>query len=507
MKLFKLTTILLLTASFLFSSCGEDYITVDPTDVATGDQIDKLAKDNPEKLKIIIDPLLAGIYNYLNQYNTQGSTKTVHNDFGLMSIFHLGDVMNDDLAFHVQGSGWFTYDYQLDYRAEQYTRTYQYWNFFYTIINKANTVISKIPADVTDADIKAIKGQVLALRGMSYYYLINMYQQTYSSLSDPSKALGVPLIYTTAEGQSRLNRVPVKEVYEQLEKDLLNAIDLLAGYQRPSKTNINKEVAQILLSRAYLTEEKWAEAASMAHEARINSTAQLMSASEVAKDGFNNISNKEWMWGADITAETSTKFASLFSFICTFDAGYGGAVGQYRKIDAKLYSNFSSSDARLALFKSPNAIVDANSSDVTVKCPAYTNLKFKKVTGWEADYVFMRLSEAYLTEAEALAHQGKNADAAQVLKELMANRDPSWNQSSVTVDDVYTQRRLELWGEGFSFFDHLRLKKDIVRNYQGSNHWSGGLFNVTAGDWKLLYQVPRRELQENEQIKSEDQNP
>ena len=159
MKLFKLTTILLLTASFLFSSCGEDYITVDPTDVATGDQIDKLAKDNPEKLKIIIDPLLAGIYNYLNQYNTQGSTKTVHNDFGLMSIFHLGDVMNDDLAFHVQGSGWFTYDYQLDYRAEQYTRTYQYWNFFYTIINKANTVISKIPADVTDADIKAIKNE------------------------------------------------------------------------------------------------------------------------------------------------------------------------------------------------------------------------------------------------------------------------------------------------------------------------------------------------------------
>lgn len=39
--------------------------------------------------------------------------------------------------------------------------------------------------------------------------------------------------------------------------------------------------------------------------------------------------------------------------------------------------------------------------------PDYTNLKFKKVAGWEADYVFMRLSEAYLTEAEALAHLNK----------------------------------------------------------------------------------------------------
>ena len=89
----------------------------------------------------------------------------------------------------------------------------------------------------------------------------------------------------------------------------------------------------------------------------------------------------------------------------------------------------------------------------------------------------------------------------------MVNRDPSWSKSSVTVDDVYTQRRLELWGEGFSFFDHLRLKKDIVRNYEGSNHWVGGRKNGSAGDWLLIYQIPRTELQENDMITEEDQNP
>ena len=232
-----------------------------------------------------------------------------------------------------------------------------------------------------------------------------------------------------------------------------------------------------------------------------------MSSIEVARDGFNDINNKEWMWGADITAETTTMFASFFSFMCTFDAGYGGSVGQYRKIDARLYESFTPTDARLAQFKSPDAVVNPESTDITIKCPAYTNFKFKKVTGWEADYVFMRLSEAYLTEAEALAHQNKNGEAAEVLKELMVNRDPSWSKSSVTVDDVYTQRRLELWGEGFSFFDHLRLKKDIVRNYEGSNHWVGGRKNVSAGDWLLIYQIPRTELQENDMITEEDQNP
>lgn len=77
-----------------------------------------------------------------------------------------------------------------------------------------------------------------------------------------------------------------------------------------------------------------------------------------------------------------------------------------------------------------------------------------------ADNVFMRVSEMYLTEAEALAHLNKGTEAAIVLKDLMVNRDPSWNKASVTVDDVYTQRRTELWGEGFALYDHLRLKKE-----------------------------------------------
>lgn len=493
---------------FVFSSCGEDYITNTPSQVVSGDQIDELANSNPDKIMIVIDPLLAGQYNYFNQYNTQGSSSTIHNDFGLMSIFHLCDVMSNDIAFHQRGSGWFTYDYELDYRSEQYTRPYQYWNFFYTIINNANAIISKIPEGVDSDEVKAAKGQAYAFRGMSYYYLISMFQKTYSSLSDPATALGIPLIYAPNESyESRLNRVPVAEVYEQIENDLLEAISLLDGYQRESKTAIDKSVSQVLLSRVYLNMERWDDAAKAAKAARENSNAQLMTATEVADDGFNNINNKEWMWGADITAETSTAFASFFSFMCTFDAGYGGAVGQYRKIDAKLYSNFSATDARLSLFKSPTATVNPDSEDVTVKCPAYTNFKFKRVAGWEADYVFMRLAETYLTEAEALAHQGKNVEAATVLKELMQNRDASWNKTSVTVEEVHTQRRLELWGEGFSFFDERRLHIDLDRTYPNSNHYVTGKLKIAADDWKLLYQIPRRELQENEQIPVEDQNP
>ena len=100
----------------------------------------------------------------------------------------------------------------------------------------------------------------------------------------------------------------------------------------------------------------------------------------------------------------------------------------------------------------------------------------------------------------------KGTEAAIVLKDLMVNRDPSWNKASVTVDDVYTQRRLELWGEGFALYDHLRLKKGVDRTYAGSNYFDAAKLKIEAGDWKFLYQIPLREIQENESI-SEDYNP
>ena len=72
----------------------------------------------------------------------------------------------------------------------------------------------------------------------------------------------------------------------------------------------------MLLSRIYLNMER--------HELQIwrmlhgqTLDAQLMSLSEIATDGFNDINNKEWMWGADITGET-TGYCCFVIFISLF---------------------------------------------------------------------------------------------------------------------------------------------------------------------------------------------
>jgi hypothetical protein len=492
--------VIIALVSIGLAACSDEFFEIDNNGVATGDELSGLGESSPEALiENVLKPLQVGIYSYLIEFNTAGATSgSPHYDFGWMSIGHHGDVMNDDLALHTQGNGMFTYDYQLDYWGQQYVKPFYWWNFCYTLVAKANELISKIDADTQVPELKAILGQALAIRAAGHAYAVQMYQQTYIGNED---APGVPIILTTNEEGSNPGRAPLRDVYARIETDFKRAIDLLDGWQRPNKVYIDKNVAAGLYARICLVTNNWDDAVTYARIARQGYSP--FTAAELLADGFNDINAKEWIWGGDITSETQSAYASFFSFVCSFDAGYGGAVGCFRKMDKKLYDAMSPTDVRRQQFKVGNNVSPPGSSNF----PDYTNVKFKRVEGWLADYVFMRVSEMILTEAEALARSGQTGPAATVLRDLMSNRDPSWNATSVTGDEVYQQRRLELWAEGFSLFDHLRLKKGIDRKYAGSNHYTPSQYKISGGSWYFLYQLPLRELDNNGDIDASEQNP
>ncbi len=495
MKFFNKIIVLFSLTIFLIS-CGDDFLNPDVTANATKDQITDVGKTSPEAIAVILEGMLNGIYAYTTEY--QGT----HDVFSVMSVELAGDMMTEDVAQLM--NHYFYFDYQIDNRNSTYRRVIQSWITAYTIISKSNEVIEKIDPKVTNATLKAYLGQALALRSYGFLMAIQRFQQTYKG---NEQALGIPLYLTSQDenyvDDQKFPRVPVQKVYDQILSDLERAVGLLEGYNRPATTVINKNVAAGFLARACMVTEKWDDAAKYANMARQGYS--LMTANECKVDGFNDISNKEWMWGADITGETTTKFASFFSHICTYDAGYGGAVGAYKAIDKRLFDQISLTDARRNHFKVPGSVVDNTSSLPEVKAPVYTNLKFKKVTGWLADYVYMRASEMYLIEAEAYAHLNRGAEAAQVLKLLMQNRDPNWNKSTVSVEDVFLQKRIELWGEGHIFYDYLRLKKGVNRIYDGSNHLEK--IQLEAGDWRFIYQIPQTEIDNNIDIPEKDQNP
>ena len=71
-------------------------------------------------------------------------------------------------------------------------------------------------------------------------------------------------------------------------------------------------------------------------------------------------------------------------------------------------------------------------------------------------------------------------------------RDPSYSAAAggrSLEDEIWFQRRVELWGEGFSNADTRRLDKPLVRFHSGapSNVPASFRFNMTADDgWWLM---------------------
>jgi hypothetical protein len=496
MKTTKIIT-LLLGVVLLGTACSDDFFDVKTTQRLTSEDAAKTMEADPSKLAGFVD----AIYNLMVQYDLVG---TSHDSFGYMAILHATDMMTEDIIMSKLSH--FRYDYAHDNREWNYRRTSQIWTYLYSMIAGANNVLGLTDAETTIPEIKAYRGQALALRGLSYYYLIQMYQKLYP-LASAGDLPGIPMYFAGNEGkENSLGRTPVKDILAQIEADLTTSVANLQGWTRNNKNQVDYYVANGILARYYLLTEQWAKAEAAAKIAQ--TAAPVMSSAETLT-GFMSINNNEVMWGYDHNTETTTIYASFFSHISNLTAGYAGLNYAPRLIDKRLYEYIPATDIRKKWFQDPagSIVVTANvDADATTWKLPYANLKFGSDGNFTQDYTYMRGSEMVLIEAEALAHQGKGGEAATALMKLQSKRDPSWTKSTVTVDDVWMLRRVELWGEGFGYYDLKRLNKGIDRNYAGSNHEGSNKVVVPAGDKRWIYKLPQGEIQENTEIDEEDNN-
>lgn len=487
----------------LLVSC-DDYLSVKGTDTVTSETYQEIVSKNPA----VLGSTLAGTYLYLASWNAGGGGD--HDDINLMGTLHATDLMTEDMVQTI--SHWFTYDYTIENRMENYRRPYAIWKTFFTTISQANGVIASIDQDAvqaSDSKLRPYYGQALALRAHSYMYLIQLFQNPFTgaptlSGSAIDRALpAVPMYYAPNETgkETNFSRNTVGDVLDMIKADLDKANTMLTGYARPSKMNIDKNVVNGLLARYYLLIGDWDKAASAAVAARAGYP--LMNAQEM-KSGYMTLATPEWIWGFDHNSETNTMYASFFSHVSNLTPGYAGLNYAPRAIDRRLYDTIPATDVRKSLYN--GSAKNTTQANLGAQGP-YASLKFGWDGAWTMDYVYMRSSEMYLIEAEALARQNKLTEAASALKPYMELRQPGWDQATVTVDEILLERRIELWGEGFAYFDLKRLHRGIDRTYEGTNHRTpDGLLKIAAGDVRWTYQIPLSEIQENSAISKTDNN-
>jgi hypothetical protein len=469
--------IIILSLSLLiFTSCEKDFLDTTPESTINDEQLASSAEANTA--------VINGIYSALRSYGL--SLAGNHEDYGHKSILAATDLMSNDML--MSKSSWYSSFYNYLGRQQTNTRSRLAWSIYYPQIKTTNVVLDAVPSSVTDEKMKAIRGQALALRGYFYFMLARMYGPTYIGNEDK---LCVPL-YTdvSLEGKARST---VREVYTLIENDLKESIELLQGNIRKNNNAVDQTVAQAFLADVYLEMGKYSDAAPLANAARQNYP--LLTENEW-EQGFYDVSNKDTMWGATITAAQSSFVASFFShFDNTNESGYAGGLGVYKNIDKNLYNSISSTDFRKKAFVAPGG------SAVYPELPEYANLKFRDPTITAGDYIYLRAAAMYYIEAEAYARSGNEALAKKALYDITITRDPSYvlstNTGAALIDEIILQKRIELWGEGYAWFDMKRLSVALTRDYPGSNHPAFGKFNIPAGDNRFIFQIPQAEIDAN----------
>lgn len=443
-----------------------------------------------KQAKMTLDKL----YNNWYCVDRSGTSSIIsHMSQGFGGIMMLSNITSNDMSLYMGGDPW-AFDHQIDYGGERYVRSSYLWNFFYSIIGEANYIITNAATSPDKAKAQPIIAQCYALRAISYFYLAQFFQHTYLTAQDEPC---VPLVLSDYE-TSIYSRATVKQVYAQIVADLLLAEKMLDGWQRASKDEINQEVVQGFLSRVYLVMGEWTKAADKARAAR--SAYRLMTLQEALESDYQDINNPEVLWGHDVTADNSLIYASFQSWLSAQSQGYGGSVGALQLIDAKLYKSIPQTDVRKSLFYA------SDTHDFGNFIPAYANKKFKYVSDFLGDVIYMRASELYLTEIEALNLAGRQAEAEAVFSEFIDNRNASFS-GALTKSEIRKQRRIELWGEGFSYFDHRRWQMNLDKNYEGNNeNPENEIPNIDWNDARWRFQLPLSVLDDVDALTAEHQN-
>lgn len=507
----KLIYILSLVGLLGFNSCADE-LNTEPTDKVSGSTI----FEDVTSAKSAIN----GVYRLLYTAGWSSSWATENN--GQTGIQLLADLMAEDHLMYSQGQGWFYEDYRLNVHAD-YThksgRSYAVWNFYYTIISNVNYIIAAeetMGGDPQERD--NIVGQAYAMRAFCYFYLIQLYQQTYEGHED---APGVP-VYTepTAAGSEGKPRGTVQETYDQINSDINRAIELLEGKSQGHISNVDYYVANGFKARIALVQHDYATAAAAAAEALKKNGLKLASISELG--GNNDTGVSDVMWGCEITTDQTSGFAGFFSHMDADATGMYASTAQ-KCISSGLYNLIPDTDTRKAAwFREPLA------KDGTGSMVSYCQLKFKMAdyTTWTGDYLLMRAEEMVLIKAEAECHQGQYSEARATISQLGDLRDTNFAERLASrtdantyntntnaplktlMDEILFQRRVELWGEAGRIFDLQRLGLGYNRVYEGSNHTETvSTKNTDVASPLFIFPLPQSELDGNENITAQDQNP
>jgi starch-binding outer membrane protein, SusD/RagB family len=361
----------------------------------------------------------------------------------------------------------------------------KFWAQDYAGIFRANLLISKLSAitvsDLSDTDKERYIAECKTLRAYYYFELVRLFEN-------------IPLSTEPISTDDMYNIVQADpaEVYAQIELDLTEAIPVLPSVVPTSENGrLTKGAAMAMLGKAILyqnDESRMSEAADWLNLVNTSGVYQLLDDYEAIFDPGNKFNaesileichsgtQQAWWGTGDYQGNIYVAMIGPRSYSALTDDVNGAPDENHtyysgwsvnpiiESFAAKLYGDprYKYTVADLdSLVEIGQASYLAGYANTGLFIQKYAPLlKWKCVTGQDVlnfpnDVIEIRLADTYLMEAEALIRAGENTSRAQDLLDAVRER-VGLSSVTVTLDNIYNERMLELATEGHRWFDLVR---------------------------------------------------
>lgn len=436
-----------------------------------------------------------------------------------VSWFYKSDLMTDDISENANATttaknpykSLYTWrrDVERDGSGQRTTSTNNMWAELYNDILVANYVIERADdAEGTQSQRDYLIGEAYFIRARAYLELANIYAPVYDAAT-AGKTIGVPLRLGTGV-QNDYERASLSTIYEQILGDLQQALRQFdASREIMSLWHPNKKAALLLLARTYLYMSDWQNV--------VNTSSELI---KLCPQGLFNLSKQpNTPTVTKSNPEILHSYGACSVLIVTDNEGVqqNDVPNLYKDASSSLAVYGVSDDLQKAYHPGdcrPYTYFLSTSSGIDV--PAKWHTQFTKLGAYS-----YRLSEAYLSRAEAYAALGETDKALADVRKVIENRVEDINKvdfpqpsdadySTALRKFIIDERRLEFCCENHRWFDLRRTTswypQTLTHIYTLSSSSTSGSTGITQGTetYKLspnspnyTFELPESETQIN----------
>lgn len=468
------------------------------------------------------DQFLSKIYSAfsISGSDGSGSSDIVSNDAGegtfTRCFWNLQELTTDEARIAWSDEGLNGLQFQ------QWTATNRYFRLNFARMTLINAFCNEFLIQSNDGKASdELRAEARALRAFSYYIMLDLYRT--APWTDENTGIGA---YFPEQADA-------KQLFDFVESELKEVMNILPAKNASNYGKINKYVAEMILANLYMNAEvygqgnHYSDAIAMLSDI-INNGDYSLTANYQDNFCYDNNESPEIIFPLVYDMDHAQTYggtqyliaASCGSGLSSKDVlGLTNAEWAGMRAGQDLVERFEEGDKR-AFFWTTNESGDrspeiSNWADYNqgYPCIKWTNKKkdgssLENQTFASTDYVFYRLADAYLLYVEAVKRGGANGDAAKAVilyNEIQQRAFGDSSHNIKSLDDISMEQLLDERSRELYFEGHRRT--DLVRFGCFSDNknwkWKGGSpSGIAKVDAKYNYfPIPQNDIDANPNLK------